>query len=162
MLRKLIGRRAVLALAAAVSLTSVSLTSAGCATAAPAKLEPLEVVTPQGRTKFLVEVVDTDATREKGLMFRKSLAPDRGMLFDFKKPRDVYFWMKNTLIPLDIIYIRADGRVLSIARNARPGDLTPLPSGGPVLGVLEIPGGRAEQIGVLPGDRVLHRIFPRD
>lgn len=158
MLRRLIGRRAVLALAAAMALGQ-----AGCATAAaPPKLEPLEVVTPQGRTKFMVEVVDNDATREKGLMFRKSLAADRGMLFDFKKPREVYFWMRNTLIPLDIIYIKADGRVLSIARNARPHDETPLPSGGPILGVLEISGGRAAEIGVLPGDRVIHRIFPRD
>ena len=80
------------------------------------------------------------------------------MLFDFKKPREVYFWMKNTLIPLDIVYIKPDGRVLSIA-HARPMDETPLPSGGPILGVLEIAGGRAEEIGLLPGDRVVHRIF---
>ena len=156
MLRSLIGRRAVLALVAATALAQ-----AACATAAPAGLEPLEVVTDKGRAKFMVEVVDNDVTRAKGLMFRKSLAPDRGMLFDFKKPRDVYFWMRNTLIPLDIIYIKADGRVLSIARNARPHDETPLPSGGLVLGVLEIAGGRAAQLGILPGDRVLHRIFPK-
>jgi uncharacterized membrane protein (UPF0127 family) len=84
------------------------------------------------------------------------------MLFDFKSPREVAFWMRNTYIPLDLIFIRADGRVLSIARNAKPFDETPIPSGGPILGVLEIPGGRAAQIGVLPGDRVVHRIFPRD
>jgi len=155
---RLIGRRAVLALAAAAALTQ-----AGCAAvAATPRLEPLEVVTDKGRTRFMVEVVDNDATRAKGLMFRKSLAPDRGMLFDFKTPREAAFWMKNTLIPLDIIYIKADGRVLSIARNARPLDETPLPSGGAILGVLEIPGGRAAQIGLLPGDRVIHRIFPRD
>ncbi|MFN3524113.1 MAG: DUF192 domain-containing protein [Phenylobacterium sp.] len=150
-------RRAVLALGAAAALAS-----GACASAAPAKLEPLEVVTDKGRTRFMVEVVDNDATRARGLMYRTSLAPDRGMLFDFKTPRDAAFWMRNTYIPLDIVYIKADGRVLSIVRNARPKDETPLPSGGPVLGVLEIPGGRAAEIGLLPGDRVLHRIFPRD
>ena len=74
----------------------------------------LEVVTSQGRAKFQVELADNDAERERGLMFRKSLAPDRGMLFDFKAPREVAFWMRNTLIPLDIIFIRADGRVLTL------------------------------------------------
>lgn len=94
-------------------------------------------------------------------MFRKSLAPDRGMLFTYKRPQPASFWMKNTLIPLDIIYIQPDGRILSIVRNARPHDETPLPSGGLILGVLEIAGGRAAQLGILPGDRVFHRIFPK-
>ena len=82
---------------------------------APAGFEALEVVTPAGRTRFFVEIADDDAEREKGLMFRKEVPPDRGMLFDFKTPREVAFWMKNTLVPLDIIYIRPDGTVLSIA-----------------------------------------------
>ncbi len=94
-------------------------------------------------------------------MFRKSLAPDRGMLFRYNPPQRAAFWMKNTLIPLDIIYIAPDGRVLSIARNAVPHDETPLPSGGVIQGVLEIPGGRAAQLGILPGDRVLNKIFPK-
>jgi len=158
MLRKLIGRRALLALAIASTFGLAD----HAAAVTPGKLEPLEIVTPQGRTRIMVEVVDNDATRAKGLMFRKSLAPDRGMLFDFKRPREVAFWMRNTLIPLDIIYIKADGRVLSIARNAKPLDETPLPSGGEVLGVLEVAGGRAAQLGVLPGDRIEHRIFKRD
>jgi uncharacterized membrane protein (UPF0127 family) len=72
----------------------------------------------------------TKAEQERGLMFRKSLAPDRGMLFPYNPPQRAAFWMKNTLIPLDIIYIAPDGRVLSIARNAVPHDETPLPSGG--------------------------------
>ena len=129
---------------------------------APAGFETLDVVTAQGRTRFFVEVADDDAEREQGLMFRKVVPPDQGMLFDFKTPRPVAFWMKNTLIPLDIVYIRRDGSVLSIARNTTPLSETPIPSGGPVVGVLELAGGRAQEIGLLPGDQVEHRIFKRD
>ncbi|WP_312164443.1 DUF192 domain-containing protein [Phenylobacterium sp.] len=134
----------------------------GAAGEAPAGLEVLETVTPSGRTRFFVEIADNDAERERGLMFRKEVPSDRGMLFDFQTPREVAFWMKNTLIPLDIIYIRRDGTVLSIARNTTPLSETPIPSGGPVVGVLELAGGRAEQIGLMPGDRIEHRIFKRD
>lgn len=126
-----------------------------------AKLDTVEILTSRGRVKFTVELAVTRAEQARGLMFRKSLAPDRGMLFPYKTPQRAAFWMKNTLIPLDIIYIAPDGRVLSIARNAVPHDETPLPSGGLVGGVLEIPGGRAAQLGILPGDRVLNRIFPK-
>ena len=129
---------------------------------APAGFEVLETVTPSGRTRFFVEIADNDAERERGLMFRKSLAPDRGMLFDFKTPREVAFWMRNTLIPLDIIYIQADGTVLSIARNATPLSEAPIPSGGATLGVLELAGGRSAEIGLMPGDRIEHRMFKRD
>lgn len=128
--------------------------------AAP-KLETVEIVTSRGRARFQVEIAATQAEQKRGLMFRKVLASDRGMLFVYKRPQPAAFWMKNTLIPLDIIYIRPDGKILSIVRNARPHDETPLPAGGLVLGVLEIAGGRAAQLGVLPGDRVLHRIFPK-
>lgn len=126
-----------------------------------AALEPLQIVTPKGRTTFMVEIADDDQERAQGLMYRKSLAPDRGMLFDFKTERSVSFWMRNTYIPLDMIFIRADGRIRSIARNTTPMSDQGVPSGGPVRAVLEIPGGRAAQLGVLPGDRVVHRIFPR-
>jgi len=135
---------------------------AGAVGEAPAGFEVLETVTPSGRTRFFVEIADNDAERERGLMFRKSLAPDRGMLFDFHTPREVAFWMRNTLIPLDIIYIQADGTVLSIARNATPLSETPIPSGGPTVGVLELAGGRSAEIGLMPGDRIEHRIFKRD
>ncbi len=132
------------------------------AAATPAgKLDTVEILTSQGRVKFTVELAITKAEQERGLMFRKSLAPDRGMLFPYNPPRPAAFWMKNTLIPLDIVYIGPDGRVLSIARNAVPHDETPIPSGGVIRGVLEIPGGRAAQLGVLPGDRVLNKIFPK-
>ena len=126
-----------------------------------AKLDTVEILTMRGRVKFTVELAVTRAEQERGLMFRKALAPDRGMLFPYKPPQRAAFWMKNTLIPLDIIYIAPDGLVLSIARNAVPHDLTPIPSGGVIGGVLEIPGGRAAQLGILPGDRVLNKIFPK-
>lgn len=128
---------------------------------APAKLETVEIVTGKGRARFQVEIAATPAEQKRGLMFRQSLPLDRGMLFTYAKPQPAAFWMKNTLIPLDILYIAPSGRVLSIARNARPHDESPIPSGGLVLGVLEIAGGRAAQLGILPGDKVFHRIFPK-
>lgn len=146
---------------AAQSAPAVATTAGGAVGEAPKGFEALEVVTPTGRTRFFVEIADNDAERERGLMFRKELAPDRGMLFDFKTPREAAFWMKNTLIPLDIIYIQQGGTVLSIARNTTPMSEAPIPSGGPVVAVLEIAGGRAEQIGLMPGDRIEHRIFKR-
>lgn len=156
MAKRMIDRRAILALAGGAWALGF-----GGARAAQAKLETVEVVTGRGRARFQVEIAATQAEQARGLMFRKSLAPDRGMLFTYKRPQPAAYWMKNTLIPLDIIYIQPDGRILSIVRNARPYDETPLPSGGLVLGVLEIAGGRAAQLGILPGDRVLHRIFPK-
>jgi uncharacterized membrane protein (UPF0127 family) len=109
----------------------------------------------------MVEIADNDASRAQGLMNRRSLAPDRGMLFDFHTPRPVSFWMRNTYISLDMIFIRQDGTILSIARKTRPLSDAPVPSGGPVRAVLEVIGGRAAEIGALPGDRIIHRIFPR-
>ena len=86
-------------------------------------------------------------------MFVKSLPPDRGMIFPYDPPQEIAFWMKNTLIPLDIIYIRANGTIARIV-NAQPMDITPLPSGEPVALVLEIGGGRAAQLGIKEGDIV--------
>ncbi|MGH6998903.1 MAG: DUF192 domain-containing protein [Phenylobacterium sp.] len=147
---------------APASAAAASTSVAGAVGQPPAGFEGLEAVTPAGRTRIFVEIADTDAEREKGLMFRKEVPPDRGMLFDFKTPREVAFWMKNTLIPLDIIYIRTDGTILSIARNTTPLSEAPIPSGGPVVGVLELAGGRSGEIGLMPGDRIEHRIFKRD
>ncbi len=122
-------------------------------------LESVDIVTAKGVRRFRVEIADTDALRERGLMFRKTLAPDHGMLFEFPLSDIQNFWMKNTLISLDIIYIGADGRIVSIARNAKPHDETPLPSAGPALGVLEIGGGLAAKLGIEPGDQVRHPFF---
>lgn len=105
---------------------------------------------------FTVEVVDTDATRSRGLMFRQELAPDAGMLFDFIEERPVSFWMENTFIPLDMIFARADGEIVRIHANAIPQDRTGIPSGEPVRFVLEIPGGRAAELGIEAGDMLEH------
>lgn len=153
-----IERRRTLALGGAVLL-------AGCAGQAESQtrthLEALEIVTREGRHRFKVEIADDDAERARGLMHRRSLAADRGMLFIFPDERPVAFWMRNTLIPLDMIFIRANGTIRSIAHETVPLDETPVPSGGPVRAVLEVAGGRARQLGVLPGDRIVHRAFPR-
>lgn len=105
---------------------------------------------------FTVEVVDTDATRARGLMFRQELAPNAGMLFDFLAERPVAFWMQNTYIPLDMIFARADGTIARVHANAVPFDQTSIPSGEPVQFVLEIPGGRAAELGIEAGDRLDH------
>jgi uncharacterized membrane protein (UPF0127 family) len=124
-------------------------------------LEPLQIRTIRGVQSFKVEIADSPAEREYGLMCRRSLAPDRGMLFVFRYEGPQSFWMRNTLIPLDIIYIGANGKVVSISRNAQPLDEHPLPSAGPAQFVLELAAGRSAQIGLLPGDRVLQRMLPR-
>lgn len=123
-------------------------------------VEPLQIISHDGKVhEFKVEVADTDQTREIGLMYRKSLAPDAGMLFDFKTPQDVAFWMKNTLIPLDMLFIDQNGVIVNIKEEATPLSETPIPAGAPVLGVLEIRGGRAGELGVMVGDRVKEKIF---
>ena len=109
-----------------------------------------------GDHSFHVDVVDTPESRAKGLMFVQELADDAGMLFDFKEERPVSFWMRNTFIPLDMIFVGADGVVRTIHVNARPHDVTSIPSQVPVRFVLEIPGGRSLEIGLKPGDTMAH------
>jgi uncharacterized membrane protein (UPF0127 family) len=108
------------------------------------------------RHQFNVEVVDTDETRSRGLMYRTDLADDAGMLFDFVSERPVSFWMMNTYVPLDMLFISADGVVRNIHADAVPHDRTSIPSDGPVRFVLEIPGGRAAELGLAAGDRMEH------
>ena len=118
--------------------------------------DQLTIKTAAGEHRFTVEVVDTDQGRAQGLMFRTSLAPDAGMLFDFQRERPVSFWMQNTLIPLDMLFIRQDGSIANIHVNAKPMDPTSIPSDGPVTFVLEIPGGRSVELGIKAGDQVIH------
>jgi uncharacterized protein len=114
---------------------------------------PLTIRSANGVHRFTVEVARTPRQQEIGMMYRRSVAPDRGMIFSYDPPQNVAFWMQNTLIPLDMIFIRADGRIARIA-TAKPLDLTSVPSGEAVAAVLEIRGGRAAQLGIRPGDRV--------
>jgi len=121
--------------------------------------EPVTVVTATGETEFSAEIAETDAQQEYGLMFRYTLPSDRGMLFDFGRVRKVAMWMKNTYIPLDMIFIRADGTVASVAESTVPHSLEVIASQEPVLAVLEVAAGTAKRIGLKPGDKVYHRIF---
>lgn len=120
-----------------------------------------EVVVLSGGAKyaFKVEVAVTPAQRRRGLMFRRELAADAGMLFDFPELTPVSFWMKNTLIPLDMLFIDSEGRILNIRERAVPLSLAPVRSAGPVRAVLEVNGGTVSRLGIRPGDRVLHPIF---
>ncbi|MGB8039726.1 MAG: DUF192 domain-containing protein, partial [Pseudolabrys sp.] len=104
-------------------------------------------------------LADNDAERAKGLMYRKTLPEGQGMLFDFHREQDVSFWMQNTYIPLDMIFIRGDGRILRIAENTEPLSTRLIPSGGPVRAVLEVIGGTTRKLGIAPGDRVASPIF---
>jgi uncharacterized protein len=124
-----------------------------------AALQSLSVVSEKGAFTYNVELANDDATREKGLMFRKEMPKDHGMLFDFGKNQVAYMWMKNTFIPLDMVFIRADGEVASIAKNAQPQSLAIISSGVRVRAVLELNAGEADAIGVKPGDHVKHKMF---
>jgi hypothetical protein len=112
---------------------------------------PLTIRSGTALHHFRVEVAATPDQQERGLMFRRTLDPAHGMIFPYNPPQEVAFWMKNTWIPLDIIFIRSDGTIVRIT-HAQPMDLTPLPSGEPVSAVLEIGGGRAAQLGIKEGD----------
>jgi uncharacterized membrane protein (UPF0127 family) len=119
--------------------------------------DSLTIVTAQRKVDFKVEVARTSEQQERGLMYRDALAPDAGMIFPFSPPQAASFWMKNTRIPLDLIFIRPDGRIARIAAMATPYSLDLIPSGEPVAAVLEIAGGRAAAAGIAPGDRVRWR-----
>ena len=114
----------------------------------------LDIATKSGVHPFSVELATTEPEREKGLMFRKELPEGQGMLFDFHREQDVGFWMQNTYIPLDMIFIKADGRILRIAENAKPMSTDVVPSNGPVRFVLEVIAGTSRKMGIAPGDRV--------
>jgi uncharacterized membrane protein (UPF0127 family) len=146
-------------------LNSPLLRGAGLGLAAIIAFAPLAACSDEGRLTlhtasgdhvFSVEVVDTPESRAKGLMFVQDLADNAGMLFDFKEQRPVSFWMQNTFIPLDMIFIDSSGVVKTVHANARPHDTTSIPSEVPVQYVLEIPGGRAAAIDLQPGDTVTH------
>jgi uncharacterized membrane protein (UPF0127 family) len=124
-----------------------------------ASIQPLEIVTKSGVQFFSVEMATTDEEKTTGLMYRKELPDGKGMLFDFSPEQQVSMWMKNTYISLDMIFIRADGRILRIAENTEPQSTSIISSGGLAKGVLEVIAGTAKKYGIQPGDRVGHPLF---
>lgn len=124
-----------------------------------ASIQPLEIATKSGVQVFSVEMATTEEEKTTGLMYRKELADGKGMLFDFSPEQQISMWMKNTYISLDMIFIRADGRILRIAENTEPLSTKIISSGGLAKGVLEVIAGTAQKYGIQPGDRVAHPLF---
>ena len=154
---------AALAACSPVAAGDTAGNAAGAAASAPAPrlhpisglaVIPLTVTGARGVHRFQVEVAATASEQERGLMFRREMGADEGMIFPTDPPRRTAFWMRNTVIGLDILFIGADHKVLNIARNAVPYDETPLPSAGEAAGVLELNAGRAAELGINPGDTV--------
>ena len=143
---------------AMLTLAVVGLMAAGGVSGA-AERNTIEIASRTGVHLFSVEFVDNDKDRAQGLMYRKSLPEGQGMLFDFKKDQDVAFWMENTYISLDMIFIRGDGTIARIEQNTTPLSTRNIPSGGPVRGVLEVIAGTVKKLGIAPGDKVAHPIF---
>ena len=142
----------------AVALIAVFAASAG-KQARAANFSTLEIATKSGVHIFSVEMATTEDERQKGLMYRRELADGKGMLFDFSPEQQISMWMKNTYISLDMIFIRADGRISRIAENTEPESTKIISSGGLARGVLEVPAGTAQKYGIAPGDRVSHPLF---
>ena len=146
------------------ALALATLSVAGCAPTAARSTEavasdgvrliPLDIRTAKGVVHYKVEIATTADEQARGLMYRTSLPDHGGMIFPMKPPRFAAFWMKNTYIPLDMIFIRPDGRIARIAANTIPENLDPVESGEPVSAVLEIVGGSAAANGIAEGDVV--------
>ena len=134
----------------------------GAGPARAADMQTFEIVTKSGVKVFNVEIARTTEERERGLMYRKELPDGQGMLFDFSPEQDVSMWMRNTYVSLDMIFIRADGRILRIAENTTPLSERIISSGGPVKAVLEVMAGTARKDGIAPGDRVAGPLFGRN
>lgn len=127
----------------------------------PLPTEKIEIRSATGLHAFTVEIAADDTSREQGLMFRKSMAANAGMLFDFGTPQPTQFWMENTILPLDMLFVRADGTIANIKANAVPYSRATIPSAGPVLVVIELNAGRAAALGIRPGDHVVAPEFSR-
>ncbi|WP_441236006.1 DUF192 domain-containing protein [Bradyrhizobium sp. 930_D9_N1_4] len=127
--------------------------------AGAASFQPLEIVTKNGVQVFSVEMATTEEEKQTGLMYRKELADGKGMLFDFNPEQEISMWMKNTYVSLDMIFIRADGRILRIAENTEPMSTRIISSRGPARAVLEVVAGTAQKYGIRPGDRIGHPLF---
>ncbi len=129
-------------------------------TAQAAEKGPLTVVTSAGRHDFDVEFVSSPQDRARGLMYRKSVPEGTGMLFDFYREGPVGFWMKNTYVSLDMIFIRENGAVARVEHNTKPLSEEVIPSGVPVRYVLEVVAGTAKRLNIQPGDKVVSEFIP--
>ncbi|HEX9535432.1 MAG TPA: DUF192 domain-containing protein [Stellaceae bacterium] len=119
----------------------------------------LTIISATGPHRFKVELAETPAQMTQGLMFRTSLAPDAGMLFEYHEPTAATMWMRNTLIPLDMLFVDAQGRIVNIHERAVPQSLDVIAAAAPVRAVIELNGGTASRLGIAPGDQVVHPIF---
>jgi uncharacterized membrane protein (UPF0127 family) len=142
-----------------VRLGLLVLALAASASALADGLEPLQIVTSSGAHDFKVEIAADESSQARGLMNRRFMPADHGMLFEFRQSASVSFWMKNTFIPLDMIFISPAGIVTNIVAKAEPLSERVIPSGPPCAAVLEVNGGVAESIGLKIGDRVRHAFF---
>ncbi len=153
--------RAVLLYAAAGLAAGAVPAALAAGSSAPVRFEAsrVTVVTAGGRFDFTVELAVDAAQRMQGLQGRRRLAADAGMLFDFQDTGPVMMWMKDTYVPLDMLFIDSDGRIVNIAERTVPLSLTVIRSAGPARAVLELNAGTAARLGIKPGDRVLHSVF---
>lgn len=153
-------RRAIVSIVVGLGLVLLGgLGPGGSSIAQKAKLESVTIVTNSGRHVFMVEVMRKPDELARGLMFRRTMGKDRGMLFDFGEVRPVAMWMRNTYIPLDMVFIDPRGLVVNVAENTEPLSEETIPSAGPVLSVLEVNAGTARRIGLKRGDLVMHPLF---
>lgn len=156
-------RRVAVIFAACLSLLPAACAESGPGQAAVSPIEfrtaPLEIVTATGVYPMTVEVAETPAQRERGLMYRTEMAADAGMIFNYHTDQRVAIWMKNTVLPLDLLFINADGSVFDVVKGAVPYSLEIIPSGGPVRAVLELNAGTVERLSIRRGDTVRFEAF---
>lgn len=159
----------MLRLAAAFVMALSLMPPAACAESTPEpkdapppaqfRTAPLVIETKSGAHRFTVEVAETPEQRERGLMFRETMAADAGMIFDYHRDVQISMWMKNTILPLDMVFISADGTVFSVVKGAVPFSLDIISSGGLVRAALELNAGIVDELEIRPGDKVKYEIF---
>lgn len=155
---RVLRRAAIAALLLFVAFGGLSATATGLAVADEVSATGRTTVTIASKGTnhtFDVELATSEETRSRGLMFRTSMGADQGMLFLYREPRPIAMWMKNTFIPLDIVFFSTDGAILNVQANAEPHSLVSRPSLGDAIGALEINGGRAAELGIAAGDTIL-------
>jgi uncharacterized membrane protein (UPF0127 family) len=159
--RTMIARIATLCLAAWLPWAALAVDQPDVEPLANFPTSQLQIASGGALHKFRIWIADTPMRRSQGLMFVRELEPDRGMLFVSYPARFVYFWMQNTYVSLDLLFIAPDGRIVGMIESAAPLSTDRMESPEPVAGVLEVPGGTSHRLGIKVGDRVLHPAFGR-